>query len=671
MKKTAFILSIAVALTACQQEELVQQEVIASPGTFVASVEDYSGATKTLLNECNSVIWSQNDRLSIFNGSSANDCYQLKNEYIGEQSGVFSLVSEKVESDNEEQLVGNLAIYPYQEDLVAYQIFDEADEPIGLGVENFEIPIIQTYQENSFANGSFPMIATTKDKDDHNLKFRNIAGVLKVELFGDITVSSIQLRSRYGEGISGTFSIETLYDNMIPTMKGISTTNYIELDCDEGIQLNKTTPTAFYFAVPPTVFQLGFTIRVRATDGFTYTKIASNEQTIERSTILSMPPYMTGAMLSLSTDFVSLPSDGSPVEISLTATEDWSVSYMPSWVKVTPSSGTEGTTNVSISMVSDSEAYNRNNTHIDFESYDWKNIVTILKDRPVTTCANVIENGIEDEEYRVSGYVKDILNTSYGNWYLEDETGELYIYGTTRGGNYIFNLEIGDFVTLQGPKKTYYSTVELVDATIISVQRTLVKLISIDNQPIPYEGGEFKVMIECPEDNIDVIIPEDAQSWISVSKCERIDEYCLEITFTATENTNIDRTSTITFELLKDGHKSYTKANVHQSGQDIINKVTIQEYYEAPVNSYQKYELTGTIEEIVNETYGNFYLKDETGSVYVYGLTTLGEIGSNDKSFSSIGLKVGDTLTLVGLRGEYKGTVQVTGAAYYVSHISN
>ena len=77
------------------------------------------------------------------------------------------------------------------------------------------------------------------------------------------------------------------------------------------------------------------------------------------------------------------------------------------------------------------------------------------------------------------------------------------------------------------------------------------------------------------------------------------------------------------------------------------------------------------IENIANTTYGNFDLRDETGTVYVYGLTKKGEIGPNDKSFSSIGLKVGDTVTLVGLRNEYKGQIQVGGQAYYVSHISN
>jgi hypothetical protein len=43
---------------------------------------------------------------------------------------------------------------------------------------------------------------------------------------------------------------------------------------------------------------------------------------------------------------------------------------------------------------------------------------------------------------------------------------------------------------------------------------------------------------------------------------------------------------------------------------------------------------------------------------------------SNDKSFASLGLRDGDTLTLIGTRDDYNGTAQVGGPAYYVSHVA-
>lgn len=94
---------------------------------------------------------------------------------------------------------------------------------------------------------------------------------------------------------------------------------------------------------------------------------------------------------------------------------------------------------------------------------------------------------------------------------------------------------------------------------------------------------------------------------------------------------------------------------------------TIGDFLAASVNTDTWYKLTGTIEEIVKEEYGNFYLKDDTGSVYVYGLTAA-PVAKNDKSFSKLGLKVGDIVTIVGTRSDYEGTAQVGGPAYYISH---
>lgn len=82
-----------------------------------------------------------------------------------------------------------------------------------------------------------------------------------------------------------------------------------------------------------------------------------------------------------------------------------------------------------------------------------------------------------------------------------------------------------------------------------------------------------------------------------------------------------------------------------------------------------EYQLTGVMEGTYNTTYGNFYLNDGTGKVVVYGLTATKQT-SNDKSFASLGLRDGDTVTLIGTRSDYNGTAQVGGPAYYVSHVA-
>lgn len=101
-------------------------------------------------------------------------------------------------------------------------------------------------------------------------------------------------------------------------------------------------------------------------------------------------------------------------------------------------------------------------------------------------------------------------------------------------------------------------------------------------------------------------------------------------------------------------------------------KATVAEFLAAAESSDVWYELTGEIISIAKETYGNFTIKDETAEVYIYGMTSKW-VGSNDQSFSQIGLKVGDTVTLGTLRGSYSGTPQGGGnpvPAFYISHVA-
>lgn len=137
--------------------------------------------------------------------------------------------------------------------------------------------------------------------------------------------------------------------------------------------------------------------------------------------------------------------------------------------------------------------------------------------------------------------------------------------------------------------------------------------------------------------------------------------------------------STISFETV-DGTYRAVVAGVHLTGGTATEPdpgtdpdepetpgakaVTIVDFLAASVSTTQVYELTGTVSNIVNTTYGNFDLKDETGSVYVYGLTKE-YVSSNDKSFSSLGVGEGDKIKIQGYRAEYNNAAQV-GSAWLI-----
>ena len=116
----------------------------------------------------------------------------------------------------------------------------------------------------------------------------------------------------------------------------------------------------------------------------------------------------------------------------------------------------------------------------------------------------------------------------------------------------------------------------------------------------------------------------------------------------------------------------YTKGSGGGGGETPstdAKKVTIAEFNAAEVNENVWYQLTGTVENLKDgDQYGNFDLKDETGSVYVYGL--LSEKGGEKKKFQDLaaakGIKNGSKITIIGTRGVFNDKIEVMNA-YFVS----
>lgn len=117
------------------------------------------------------------------------------------------------------------------------------------------------------------------------------------------------------------------------------------------------------------------------------------------------------------------------------------------------------------------------------------------------TCAEIIA-GTDGTVYRVTGKCVDIANTTYGNWYLEDATGKLYIYGTLdKDGNAgknnsidAWGIEVGDELTVEGERTTYKESVELKDVKVIEIKKAAsiqaVKVVKAGNDYIYNFAGQ-------------------------------------------------------------------------------------------------------------------------------------------------------------------------------------
>lgn len=89
---------------------------------------------------------------------------------------------------------------------------------------------------------------------------------------------------------------------------------------------------------------------------------------------------------------------------------------------------------------------------------------------------------------------------------------------------------------------------------------------------------------------------------------------------------------------------------------------TVADFLAAEVNAEVYYYLKGTITSVVNTSYGNFDLTDDTGTVYVYGLNS--EDGSTNKYWATSGAKLGDDIVIYVTRGEYNGNAQGANARF-------
>lgn len=136
----------------------------------------------------------------------------------------------------------------------------------------------------------------------------------------------------------------------------------------------------------------------------------------------------------------------------------------------------------------------------------------------------------------------------------------------------------------------------------------------------------------------------------------------IEVTFDA--NTSKTDQKVATFTVI--GETTNVKVVLTQKVHKDIVVATVKQFLDAAEDD-TPYQLTGKVVGLQTGDYGNFNLKDETGSVYVYGLTATKQT-SNDKSFPTLGITEGDIVTLVGIRSSKNGTPQVGGPAYYISH---
>lgn len=195
----------------------------------------------------------------------------------------------------------------------------------------------QTYKAGTFFQNFFPMLSrtttinTTSPFLPKELYFKNLCGMLAIELKGeveskgDVTVEKIVLTSKNTNDKlwgTGTFSMSGNDSEMVPSISLTEGGNSVTLTCDPPVTLS-TTPTTFYFVLPPNTLTNGFDIQVTG-NGWSLERSNSGNNTIHRNKIREMPEltcfvetkknlYPDGLPGSFT---VGMDSNGNPIKVN-------------------------------------------------------------------------------------------------------------------------------------------------------------------------------------------------------------------------------------------------------------------------------------------------------------------------------------------------------------------
>lgn len=365
MKKYIILLSAVLAAVSCYQKEV---DVLkdADSMSFTAIMETIA-PTKTYLGEESDgkfpVYWSEGDKIKMF--VSQHEISDGEGYQLDLQSGAGTV--ESVFSGNVPELPdGSLyyyAVYPYSlgasiggsgpssdGQSPAEGTWDPGDGNIWELANFVQIPLpsVQKYAPNSFGRDYNPALAVSRDQ---TLRFKNICGLLRITLTGNVKVGKITVQADNDAALWGVLMARFRWRQKSSEMEFVSYVingessneesnddrSLLTLDCEDGVVLSDT-PKEFYIVVPvngngiwwggdfsealfKNPLEDGFTLRVYDTEGNEVLgKHTSRDNSIHRTMIRDMPtldvrtriPYVSGdlSVNETANSYIVAPNEG-------------------------------------------------------------------------------------------------------------------------------------------------------------------------------------------------------------------------------------------------------------------------------------------------------------------------------------------------------------------------
>lgn len=296
MKKFLLFVFAVFAFAACTQNEVEEQVAICHdvPGAITVGFE--GNDTRIQLNEAQKTIWTKGDLLSVFYLSNGNQKWEYQGK-TGERMGVFKRIANASATHELSKVV---LVYPYS-----------ANYHVNIGSCNLHavLPATQHYLKDSYGVGDNLMVAQSEFS---MFALKNVCGWIKLQLTGNgEIVESITFRGNNNEQVAGLVYVDTATAELTLTTEmgniiedtgnvtgGVggslifddSIITEVNLCCDEGVTLGEEV-TSFYIALPPQIFENGFSVEIKCADDTKMVKSTNQIFTIERNHIQPMSEF--------------------------------------------------------------------------------------------------------------------------------------------------------------------------------------------------------------------------------------------------------------------------------------------------------------------------------------------------------------------------------------------
>lgn len=254
--------------------------------------------------------------------------------------------------------------------------------------------------------------------------------------------------------------------------------------------------------------------------------------------------------------------------------------------------------------------------------------------------------GVRADEYTWS------VSYNQTGWEFASETdGRGLIFQATDNGTDVRN-RFGGYAN-SNYESSGYARIQLFKKLAEGEETTKDPIITTDitSKSIDVDGIEdFYITVTATNFNVNNITVESDVEWITVE--HEGDGNVL---------TNVAANDTDT---VREGHItiSYDTASAVVTYIQSANakKVSVAEFLAAAEDD-TLYELSGTIVNVDNTTYGNFYIMDDTGTVYIYGLYSP---EGAEKYWAESGAQLGDDIVVRTVRTSHNDTPQGKNAIF-------